>query len=352
MVTNKKAIKMKNKILIILLGIIGVFASCEKDGDMLTMLESPNAPQFITMPDLTFERADGSNELLFIAKPVDPGFEASATYFLEACVSGNNFEQVVSIYSGTTCDTIKINESELNQMLLKVLPEDQTSAVDFRLRSILTVDAGTSARGTGDEPFEYTSEINTQNVTVYGLLRLDLINSGMDQKIVSPLGNGKYQSYVKLDPANPFTLLDPETNISYGGSGGTLVVDGGGITIGDAGWYDFSADINGLTYVADPYFIGVVGSSTPNGWDAPDSKMDFDYKTGRWYITLDLVVGYIKFRKNDGWAWNMGLADSGNPGELQQGGVGNDIPIDEAGNYTVYFTIISDAKGTFELIKN
>ena len=39
-------------------------------------------------------------------------------------------------------------------------------------------------------------------------------------------------------------------------------------------------------------------------------------------------------------------------GTTQQGGVGNDIPITEAGNYTVIFTILSDDAGTYEFIKN
>ena len=48
----------------------------------------------------------------------------------------------------------------------------------------------------------------------------------------------------------------------------------------------------------------------------------------------------------------MGLADGGAEGELQQGGVGNDIPIAEAGNYTIVFTILSNDAGTFTIVKN
>jgi hypothetical protein len=86
--------------------------------------------------------------------------------------------------------------------------------------------------------------------------------------------------------------------------------------------------------------------------------MDYDPQRGYWYIDIDLVGGdgnFIKFRRNDGWGWNMGLADGeegGLSGNLQQGGVGNDIPIAESGNYRVIFTILSDDAGTYELIKN
>ena len=83
--------------------------------------------------------------------------------------------------------------------------------------------------------------------------------------------------------------------------------------------------------------------------------MDYNADKGYWYITIDLVVGHIKFRRNDSWSWNMGFVEGETPGmsgNLQQGGVGNDIPITEAGNYTVIFTILSDDAGTYEIIKN
>ena len=169
------------------------------------------------------------------------------------------------------------------------------------------------------------------------------------------MGDGKYSGLVKLDPDQAFTLTNPETGKVYGGSDGTLAEDGAGIVVGLKGWYDFSADIKGLTYNAEKFMIGIIGSATPTGWDS-DTDMDYDVKTGRWYITIYLKGGqYIKFRKNDGWAWNMGLADGetgGLSGNLKQGGVGNDIPIAESGNYTVYFTILNDNEGTYEIVKN
>ncbi len=345
-------------ILIVLLGFIGLFSNCEKEGTELVLTDNVKSPT-LTLPNLDYKRADAANILVFKGTPVDPGFKVSATYFLEACPKGNDFENVVEFYNGSTCEEMEIAVKDMNAKLLKHFPEDKPSDIDFRLRSVLTVDAGTGAEGTGDKAFQYNSAVQTAKVTPFGLLRLDLIGSGMEQKIVSKAGDGKYQLFVKLDPSKPFTLNDPETGTNYGGNGGTLVVDGEAIAISEAGWYDFMADIVGLTYTADPYFIGCVGSATPNGWEAPDQKMDYDVATGTWRINLDLVEGAIKFRKNDGWAWNMGFADGEEnimkdnviKGKLKQGGVGNDIPIPEEGNYDIIFTIISDAEGTYEIIK-
>ena len=340
---------MKNKILLYLtfIGLIGGLLSCENEGEKVYMLDNPIAPTIQTMPDLTLVRENGSDSIEFVGTPVDPGFEASATYILEAATAGSNFADPVQVYTGVQAKSIKMTVSDLNAKLLKKLPADETSSVEFRLRSILVSDAGEGAPGTGANPFEYISEVKTADVTTYGLPRLDLIDSGMEQKIESPLGNGVYSGFVKLDATMPFTLLDPDTNTSYGGSGGNLVVDGAGIEIGQSGWYDFSADVNELSYTADPYMIGLVGSATPNGWDAPDQKMDYNPQTGTWSITLDLVDGEFKFRKNDGWAWNLG----GTQDNLVHNG--DNIPV-TAGNYTITLTIIDDAGeiGTFTIEEN
>jgi hypothetical protein len=329
------------------IGLIGLLFSCEKDETKVIMLTNPVAPTLQTVPDLTLKRTNGTDTLVFIGTPVDPGFQASATYFLEACAQGTNFADPIAIKSGTKADKFKITVSDLNGLVLKKFPADQATAIDLRIRSVLTVDAGTGAT-----PMVYSSAVKTVNLTPYGLPRLDLINSGVNQKIESALGNGSYSGFVKLNKEQPFTLKDPDTNVIYGASGTALAVNGGGITSPDNGWYKFNADTKALTFSMESYMIGLVGSATPNGWNVPDQKMDYDSKTGSWFITIDLVPGFVKFRKNDGWAWNMGLADSGTPGELKQGGVGNDIPITEAGNYTVVFTILNDNAGTYSIKKN
>ncbi|WP_010424700.1 SusE domain-containing protein [Anaerophaga thermohalophila] len=338
---------MKNKIFLYLafIGLMASLLSCEDEADKVYMLDNPIPPSIQTMPELTLERDNGSDTLEFIGTPVDPGFQASARYFLEAAAAGTNFEDPVQVYSGIKAESIKMTVSDLNTILVKKFPADETSTVEFRLRANLVVDAGTGAPGTGTNPFEYISEAKTADVTIYGLPRLDLLNSGVDQKIESPLGDGNYSGFVKLDAAMPFTLLNPDTDTEYGGSGGTLVVDGAGIAVDENGWYKLSADINNLTYEAEPFMIGVVGDATPNGWGAPDLKMDYDPETGTWVLTTDLADGYIKFRMNDDWGWNLG----GTEDDLFKDGP--DIPV-SAGNYTIILTLTGDASGTFEMIKN
>jgi hypothetical protein len=340
------------KILLVFIGLIGLFTSCENDGMKVVMLDNPIAPTLTTVPDLTLQRSAGNDTLTFTGTAVDPGFQASANYFLEACVSGTNFADPVTLFSGVQADVMKLKVSDLNTTLLKKFPADQTTSVDLRLRANLVVDAGTGAIGTSSKPLTYSSDIKTVNVTPYGYPRLDLINSGMDQKIESVLGDGNYSGFVKLDVNNPFTLNDPDTNTSYGDAGSALAVDGNPIAVPGAGsgWYKMSVDVNAMTYSMEQYMIGLVGSATPNGWNAPDQKMDYHAKTGTWNITIDLVDGDIKFRLNDAWSWNLG----GTTDNLVHNG--DNIPV-TAGNYTISLTITNAAPvgsetGTYTIVKN
>ena len=263
---------MKSKFFkyIALVGLVSVLFSCEKDETKVEMLDNPIAPSIVTMPNLTLQRTNGSNVLEFACTPVNPGFAASARYFLEASAAGTNFVDPVQVYSGVQAENIQISVSDLNGILLKKFPADQASSVDFRLRAVLVVDAGTGAPGTSTNPFQYISETKNANVTVYGLPRLDLKNSGVAQKIESPLGDGNYSGFVKLDATKPFTLVDPDTNNEYGVTSGKLALNGSGIAVGESGWYQMAADVNGLTYSLSAYMIGLIGSATPNGWSSPD----------------------------------------------------------------------------------
>jgi hypothetical protein len=328
---------MKNKLFIYLtfIGLIGLLFSCEKDETKVIMSASPAAPTITTMPDLTLQRTKGSNLLEFVGTAVNPGFAASANYFLEACATGTKFADPIILVSGIQATSLKLTVSDMNGMLIKKFPTDKATSLDFRLRAVLVADAGTGAT-----PFVYSSDIKTASVTTYGLPRLDLVNSGINQKIESALGDGKYFGFVKLDKTKAFTLKDPDANIVYGSNGIKLAVSGTGISSTDTGWFKFSADTKALTFSMEPYMIGLIGSATPNGWNAPDSKMDYDAQTGLWNITLNLTVGAVKIRYNDSWgAINLGLGDATHPGyslsNLWNDGGSKDIPITEAGNYTI-----------------
>ena len=348
---------MKKNLFIFLaiIGMTSLFTACEKDGELVTMSSNPVAPTLTSVPELTLQRSDGTQVLQFTGTRVDPGFQASATYYLEACAAGTSFADPVTIWSGIFPESMKITVSDLNGILLKKFPADEATNLDFRLRAVLVVDAGTGAPGSGANPFSYASPVTNATATLYGLPRLDLIGSGMDQKIESALGDGKYSGLVKFNAANPYTLSDPDAGIVYGSTGGALAVNGEAIDPPANGWYMLKVDVNALTFETSQYEIGLVGSATPNGWDSPDTKMDYDPATGTWSITVDLVAGDIKFRLNDGWAWNLGYNknNTGNLNDLFHDG--NNIPV-TAGNYTITLTITQPngptEAGSCTIVKN
>jgi hypothetical protein len=348
---------MKKNLFIYLTIIVmaALFTSCEKDGEKVIMTSSPVAPTLTTVPDLTLQRTNGTKILEFAGTAVDPGFQASATYIIEACAKGTGFADPVTIWSGTQCESMKITVSDLNGALIKKFPADATSDLDFRLRAVLVVDAGTGAPGTGSNPFSYSSATVGKTVTLYGLPRLELIGSGRDQKIESALGDGKYTGLVKFNTANPFTLRDPDAGITYGVTAGALAVNGAAIPAPANGWYRLDADVNALTFATSDYEIGLVGSATPNQWNSPEQKMDYDAATGTWSITIDLVEGEIKFRLNDGWAWNLGY-NKNNTGILTDlFHDGDNIKV-TPGNYTITLTITQPngptEAGSCTIVKN
>ncbi|BDX39277.1 hypothetical protein CYCD_26320 [Tenuifilaceae bacterium CYCD] len=350
---------MNKKIYLLLafIGMIGLFSNCEKDEDKVTMPIDPVVPIIKTMPDLTLLRSNATDTIEFVGTPVDLGFNASATYFLEVTSTTDvSFDNALILYSGVQDTLIRFTISDLNSMLLQKFTADQTSSANFRIRAALVVDAGTGAMGTSTNPIEYNSTTTTTDITIYGLPRLDVIvNSSVIGKVESALGNGDYLGYIKFTNNSTFTLKDPDNDIIYGDNAGALEIDGTGIAVtDDNGWHKLQVNTNELTYELKLFQIGLIGDATPNGWSAPDQKMDYDSQSGAWIITLNLTVGGVKFRVNDDWSGgiNLGIGDADHPeytiNNLWNNGGSQNIPITTAGNYTVKLYIgTSTYKCTF-----
>ncbi|BFM43312.1 hypothetical protein CFS9_19530 [Flavobacterium sp. CFS9] len=106
---------------------------------------------------------------------------------------------------------------------------------------------------------------------------------------------------------------------------------------------------NFYTITATPYPAwpnwGIIGSATPNGWNDPDTNLDYDLSTKKYSYVGPLTVGEIKFRLDDSWGTNFG--DDGNDLTLDAGGA--NIPITVAGNYTI---VIDFTAKTYTIKKN
>lgn len=120
------------------------------------------------------------------------------------------------------------------------------------------------------------------------------------------------------------------------------------------GTYELTADLKGLTWTSNLVNWGLIGdatnqadlngNNTPDGWES-DMNMKYDQDSKKYTITADLLVGAVKFRKNDDWGTNYG--DTGANGSLEGGG--DNIAIATAGNYTIVLDLINL---TYTITKN
>lgn len=116
---------------------------------------------------------------------------------------------------------------------------------------------------------------------------------------------------------------------------GTGVQGGPNIPVAIAGEYEilFSA-ITGEYFFYYESPIGIIGSATPFGWDEDINLFPNATDTNKYFITLPLIQGAAKFRKDDLWATNWGSEDFPSGIGTQDG---KDIPIPNAGKYSITF---------------
>ena len=281
------------------IGLIGLLFSCQKDETKAVLLDNPIVPTIQSTPDLTLKRANGLNVLEFKGTAVDPGFQASATYYLEACAKGTNFADATLILSDNQDLSMKITVADLDGILLKKFPADKVSSIDFRIRSVLSLSSGTGS-------YEYSSAAKTVDVTTYGPPTLALTVAGTLQGIVSAADNGLYTGWIYTD-GTPFQFTNNDNGKKYGGVlalgevSCALTENGPAISL-PAGAYNMTADVNTgvmkLT-IAD-VTIGIIGDAV-GGWDN-DTKMVYNFTDHTWNVTKTVTAGGIKFRTHNSWA--------------------------------------------------
>jgi len=119
-------------------------------------------------------------------------------------------------------------------------------------------------------------------------------------------------------------------DVNFGDTGNDGVLDDGGDNIAvQAGSYQVDLDLENNTFSLGNWAI--IGSATPNGWDDPDTNMEFDAVDKVWTISVDLLPGEMKFRFKD--SWDVNLGDNSADGVLEQNG--DNIVITTEGNYTI-----------------
>ncbi|WP_209405014.1 alpha-amylase domain-containing protein [Pseudozobellia sp. WGM2] len=146
---------------------------------------------------------------------------------------------------------------------------------------------------------------------------------------------GTYKGHVSLTgEINEFKFTDAPNwnNGIYGdegeGTAGVLAAPGNSVVLPGPLDYEINVDLVNNTWSANTWAI--IGSGTPNGWDDPDTDMNYDFDRNVWTITTNLTDGELKFRANNGWDINLG--GTGAEGDLSDGG--DNIAV-TAGSYQI-----------------
>ena len=98
-------------------------------------------------------------------------------------------------------------------------------------------------------------------------------------------------------------------NYGEGANAGELDASGGNFVV-DAGYYKLNVDmsVSPMTYTAVATDWGVIGSATADEWNS-DQNLTFDPASQTWRGAMHLTAADIKFRANDDWDLDYGLAD-------------------------------------------
>jgi len=176
----------------------------------------------------------------------------------------------------------------------------------------------------------------------------------------SATGETDYEGFVYLTTEYKFVTPDADGNfawgnVDYGDASGSLAytqqltADGEGncATPDGEGYYLVNANTTDLTYSAQKTDWGIIGFATTgddSGW-SQDMDLTFDRASRTWSITLDLSVGEFKFRANDDWGTNFGLASDG----TLEFNSSTNMSVSEAGTYEVILDLSNPRNYQFSL---
>lgn len=339
----------KIKILLVLIGAVLGFNSCEKDELVFTAQEPSGTFSFTNtfLDQYILTTATSSNiGERFTWNSVSFDTPTAVSYDLEGSVSSDF--STISLTKSTSGNDVAVTIGNLLAMAAEAgLDNDpntespDTGMVYFRLRAYAGNDAietiSTVQSLTLVLP-EIVSPGNGFAISTWGVVGSGYNNwgdGGKDGVFYTTDQNGVLVAYVtlvtgeiKFRENNDWTV-----NLGDNGADGTLEQDGSNIAV-TAGTYKITFDTNDNTYTIEPYTWGVVGSATPNQWDGPDLKFYYDYTTDTFKAGVKLAAGDIKFRFNNQWAINYG--DDGVDGTLDQDGANITVT---AGYYVISLDI-------------
>ncbi|PKV76099.1 SusE domain-containing protein [Pontibacter ramchanderi] len=334
--------------------------SCEKDEEKLILREGtpPMLSTSSTNVVLTEETAEGT-ALTLSWSEADFGFDAATEYSLQVDTADNNFATPYTVSLGNKVINRAYTGQELNTLMtrLKYAPEE-AHPVKFRIRAIVSefVDPVYSNPVTVNIT-PYNTYIEPTFIYVPG--DYQGWNPGTAPSLISVEANNIYSGVISFidTKSRMFKFTegrDWSVNWGNGATAGTLAPGGSDLSIPlddpskpapAVESYMITVNLNTLTWSHAKHSWGVIGSATAGGWDS-DQNMRYINEEDIWKATLDLKVGEIKFRFNDGWDINYG----GSGGNLTLGG--SNIAVPTAGKYEITLKINEEeGTATYTLVK-
>lgn len=300
--------------------------------------------------NIVLTEAEAEKVVNFSWSAADYGFDAAVTYSLEGDLEGGDFSSPIA-FANTTGTSVDLTYEEINSnMIAKGIPDGVASNILLRVVADVNDEVSEVASGTvmiSVTPYKVVVQYPLLAVpgSYQGWNPNDSINAVFDRNF-----DGNYESFVYFDGTGvEFKFSDPVLGwaMNWGDNGGDGVLDDGGDNIAapDAGMHRLRVNLNDFSYSVETTNFGLIGDAT-GSWDN-DQDMTWNAAERALEITLDLVVGAIKFRANDDWALNLG--DNAANGSLEY--EGENIAITDAGNYTIKL-FLSDADYTYSITKN
>jgi hypothetical protein len=328
--------------------------ACKKEGQLVTLGTGTPAVITTSATSVVLTKPNLANVAVTVSMaPADFGFSAAVTNTLQIAKTGTSFASTKEVIMSTGATSKSFTHLEMNNLLLSMgFAPEVAGSIDIRVKSTISTSV--------DPIYSNVKAVTATPFALIGILYMAGAHNGWtfaNDSVISPEGDGIHSAIIQFKESKSMFKLSKTKEWSnvYGSSSeaatSSLMVGPGDIpkalvgpTLASPYTFDnylVTANTNSLAITYELFSWGLIGNATPGGWDN-DSPMKYNNTTKTWSVTVDLGAGLIKFRKNHGWAVNLG----GSGGVLTPGG--SDIPV-TAGKYTITLNVESN---TYTLVKN
>jgi hypothetical protein len=368
---------MKNitKSVIALFAVLALSCSVE-DVEDRPVIEGVDTPELVAPENdksyvLLEENADDVAER-FVWTKATYGGDVEIGYKLLMDVKGGDFTKAIELGGTAGATQIEVTVKTLNQAVIELggIP-DQLGSYDIKVMSSLAGAEKMMSETpltilvnayTGLLPYEFKDWYFVGDATASGWN-----NNNKNQPLFRSGTNPNLYKFTGFFKAGAFKLISTPGQWApmYGKGDGDAIVarpteadpDPASFTIATDGYYSFTMNTETLKYTLVAYdasaaatfsTVGIIGDSTPLGWDASTALTQSAFNSHVWSLDLlPLNDGKAKFRANNAWDVNWGgnTAFSGFP---NNGASGGDLPVAKS-KYKIYF---NDLDGSYLMIPN